>query len=83
MLGNGDGEVSGDGGLRPGRITEELLRDVMKKEDGVKEEEGKERVKVFVCGPPEMEKALVGGCSGRKGGILSRMGYSQDQIYKF
>lgn len=37
--------------------------------------------KVFVCGPPAMETALV----GKKGqtGILKQLGYRNDQIHKF
>ena len=64
---------------RQGRITEELLRQVMKMP---KEEED---VKVFVCGPPMMEKALVGrgGWFGGEMGILGRLGYTKEQIYRF
>ncbi|RAK91172.1 ferredoxin reductase-like protein [Aspergillus costaricaensis CBS 115574] len=38
--------------------------------------------KVFVCGPPGMEKALVGGKScGR--GILEELGFQKDQVHIF
>jgi cytochrome-b5 reductase len=38
--------------------------------------------KVFVCGPPAMENAVVGG-RGNRGGILSQLGYSPAQVHKF
>lgn len=37
--------------------------------------------KVFICGPPAMEKSLIG--SWRSPGILSQLGFSRDQIHKF
>ncbi|KAJ4221423.1 hypothetical protein NW757_014462 [Fusarium falciforme] len=43
-------------------------------------------MKVFVCGPPGMEAALVGaGGFGRgdAGGILEQLGYTKDQVFKF
>lgn len=44
-------------------------------------------VKVLFCGPPAMEKAIVGskglmGSQGGVGGILKEMGYSSDQVFK-
>ncbi|RAO68288.1 uncharacterized protein BHQ10_004300 [Talaromyces amestolkiae] len=64
--------------FKQGRITESLLRSVMKSDE--------EGVKVFVSGPPAMEAALMGsngwGNSGA-GGILGKLGYTKDQIYKF
>ena len=44
-------------------------------------------VKVLFCGPPAMEKAVVGpkgllGSQGGVGGILKEMGYSSDQVFK-
>lgn len=44
-------------------------------------------VKVLFCGPPGMEKAIVGskgvlGTQGSVGGILKEMGYSSDQVFK-
>jgi cytochrome-b5 reductase len=59
--------------LRKGYITEDLLRDVMRGAD--------QDTRVFVCGPPGMENALVG--SRRSPGVLGRLGFSHDQIYKF
>lgn len=37
--------------------------------------------KVFVCGPPAMETALVG--SWKEKGILGELGYRKDQVHKF
>lgn len=37
--------------------------------------------RVFVCGPPAMEKSLVGDRSSR--GILQEVGFSKDQINTF
>lgn len=60
--------------LRKGYVTKELLRDVL----GEKEESD---TKVFVCGPPPMEEALVGKRGG--GGILKELGFRKDEIYQF
>ena len=60
--------------LRKGYVTEELLRDVV-------QGSGKD-TKVFVCGPPSMEDSLVGSRSAPQG-ILARLGFNKDQIYKF
>lgn len=61
--------------LQQGRITESLLRQVMK---GPEEK----NVQVLVCGPPAMESALMGS-NGREKGILGQLGYTKDQIYRF
>lgn len=61
-------------GLRKGYVTEELLKEVMQGPD-------RESSHVFVCGPPGMEGSLVG--SRNAPGILSRLGFGKDQIYKF
>lgn len=37
--------------------------------------------RVFVCGPPGMESALVG--SWKQKGILEELGYRKDQVHKF
>ncbi|GAD98908.1 hypothetical protein PVAR5_7611 [Paecilomyces variotii No. 5] len=63
-------EESGD---RTGYIDEELLRGLVK--------EPTDDSKVFVCGPPAMEDALVG--SRKASGILSRLGFSREQVYRF
>ncbi|KAJ5172428.1 hypothetical protein N7492_005021 [Penicillium capsulatum] len=60
--------------LRKGYVTEELLRNVV-------QDPGKD-THVFVCGPPGMEDSLVGSrCA--PGGILGRLGFTKEQIYKF
>jgi len=47
----------------------------------------KEKVKIFVCGPPGQVAAVAGkkdgGKQGEAGGILKELGYTADQIYKF
>ncbi|ESK96137.1 cytochrome-b5 reductase [Moniliophthora roreri MCA 2997] len=47
----------------------------------------KEKVKVFVCGPPPQVAAIAGKKAGMKqgelGGILKELGYTEDQVYKF
>ncbi|KAL1868335.1 hypothetical protein Plec18167_008260 [Paecilomyces lecythidis] len=58
---------------RTGYINEELLRGVVKGPTGDS--------KVFVCGPPAMEDALVG--SRKASGILSQLGFSRDQVHRF
>lgn len=60
-------------GLRNGYVTEELLKDVMR--------DSEKGTHVFVCGPPGMEDSLVGSRSAP--GILSRLGFGKDEIYKF
>lgn len=53
---------------------------------GKKEKEAGEDVKVLVCGPPGMEKALTGskGLFGSpKTGVLHEMGFRADQIHRF
>lgn len=59
---------------RKGYVTKELLREV------TPSPAGKETM-VFVCGPPSMERALVGDRRGR--GILQELGYRKDQICQF
>ncbi|OHE93848.1 oxidoreductase NAD-binding domain-containing protein [Colletotrichum orchidophilum] len=59
---------------RKGYVTKQLLEEVgavPKNED----------TKVFVCGPPAMEAALVGKRSAP--GILQQLGYRKDQIHQF
>ena len=62
-------------------MTKELLQKVI---PGPKEE----NIKVFVCGPPGMYKAISGmkkspQDQGELEGILKDLGYSKDQVYKF
>lgn len=63
-----------DSPFRKGYVTKELLEDVLGGER-------KSEAKVFVCGPPAMEKALLGG--RREEGILEKLGYRKSQIHKF
>ncbi|KAL4973434.1 hypothetical protein BDW66DRAFT_153791 [Aspergillus desertorum] len=64
-------------GVRSGFVTKEVLAEVMR---GPEEAD----TKIFVCGPPAMETALVGDGVGKgQPGILKQLGYSQDRINKF
>jgi len=62
-----------------GFITEELLKTVLPK-DG--------NFKIFVCGPPAMYKAISGTKKsptdqGELEGILKKLGYTADHVFKF
>ncbi|KAB8067975.1 hypothetical protein BDV29DRAFT_77149 [Aspergillus leporis] len=57
-------------GFKKGYVTEELLKGVV-----VEKCKG---AKVFVCGPPAMEHSLT-----RKQGVLDRLGFEKEQVYKF
>lgn len=64
-----------------GYITKDLLKTVL---PGPKEE----NVKVFVCGPPGLYKAISGpkkspSDQGELAGYLSELGYAKDQVFKF
>lgn len=64
-----------------GFITKELLKEVLP-------DASQENIKVFVCGPPPLYKAISGmkkspTDQGELGGILKELGYTQDQVYKF
>ncbi|KAL1970606.1 hypothetical protein VTN77DRAFT_4250 [Rasamsonia byssochlamydoides] len=64
-----------------GYITKELLKTVLP-------EPKEENIKIFVCGPPGMYKALSGPKvspkdQGELTGALKELGYSKDQVYKF
>ena len=64
--------------FRKGYVTKNLLE-----EFGVRPEKD---TKVFICGPPAMEAALLGNLASRsKGakGILEQIGYRKDQVHKF
>ncbi|KAL4877998.1 hypothetical protein BJY04DRAFT_196871 [Aspergillus karnatakaensis] len=60
-------------GVREGYVTREVLEGVLKP--------GKEETKVFVCGPPAMETALVGSRSEM--GILGQLGFGKESIHRF
>lgn len=64
-----------------GFITKDLLKTTI---PGPKED----NVKVFVCGPPGLYKAISGtkkspADQGELDGYLKELGYSKDQVYKF
>ena len=64
-----------------GHITKDLLKTII---PGPKEA----NVKVFVCGPPGLYKAISGpkespAKQGELSGYLSELGYTSDQVYKF
>ncbi|KAF4585930.1 NADH-cytochrome b-5 reductase [Ophiocordyceps camponoti-floridani] len=49
------------------------------------ESAGQQSTRVFVSGPPAMEKSLLGGnwWTGGGGGALAQLGYESSQVYKF
>ena len=64
-----------------GYITKELLKTVLP-------EPKEENIKLFVCGPPGLYKAISGNKvspkdQGELTGILKELGYSQEQVFKF
>lgn len=64
-----------------GRITQDLLKTVLP-------EPKSENIKVFVCGPPGLYKAISGTKTsptdqGELTGYLKTLGYTKDQVYKF
>jgi len=64
-----------------GHITKDLLKTVLP-------DPKQENVKVFVCGPPGLYKAISGAKISPKDqgdvtGILGDLGYTKDQVYKF
>lgn len=67
--------------MTKGMITKDLLKTVLP-------EPKTDNVKVFVCGPPGLYKAISGGKKsptdqGEVEGYLKELGYSKDQVYKF
>lgn len=64
-----------------GFVTKELLGTVLP-------DPKQENIKVFVCGPPGMYKAVAGtkkspSDQGELAGYLKELGYSKEQVYKF
>lgn len=64
-----------------GHVTKELLKTTI---PGPQQE----NIKVFVCGPPGMYKAISGTKKspqdqGELDGMLKELGYSKEQVYKF
>ncbi|PHH69011.1 hypothetical protein CDD80_7082 [Ophiocordyceps camponoti-rufipedis] len=49
------------------------------------ESAGQQSTRIFVSGPPAMEKSLLGGnwWTGGGGGALAQLGYESSQVYKF
>ena len=64
-----------------GHITKELLQKVIPSPS-------ESNIKVFVCGPPGLYKAISGNKKspsdqGELDGYLKELGYSKEQVYKF
>lgn len=64
-----------------GHINKDLLQTVLPKSS-------EENLKIFVCGPPGLYKAISGAKKSPKDqgdltGLLAELGYSKDQVYKF
>ena len=64
-----------------GHVTKDLLKTVLP-------EPKVENIKIFVCGPPGLYKAISGAKKNPKDqgeltGMLKDLGYGQDQVYKF
>lgn len=64
-----------------GFITKELLKEVLP-------DASQENIKIFVCGPPPLYKAISGmkpspQDQGELSGILKELGYTKEQVYKF
>ena len=64
-----------------GYITKEVLKTVLP-------EPKSENIKLFVCGPPGLYKAISGTKTsptdqGDLSGYLKELGYNKDQVYKF
>jgi cytochrome-b5 reductase len=64
-----------------GYINKDLLKTVLP-------EPKSENIKIFVCGPPGMYKAISGAKKspqdqGEIDGALKELGYTKDQVYKF
>ncbi|KAI9744475.1 MAG: NADH-cytochrome b5 reductase [Claussenomyces sp. TS43310] len=67
--------------MAPKRVTKELLKTVLP-------DPKTENIKVFVCGPPGLYKAVSGAKNspsdqGELQGYLKELGYTKDQVYKF
>lgn len=65
-----------------GHINKDLLKTVLP------EPNSQEDLKIFVCGPPGLYKAISGAKKspsdqGELDGMLKELGYSKNQVYKF
>jgi len=71
---SGKGEWTGPTGY----ITKEVIKQYVAPADK------KEKVKVFVCGPPPQVASIAGNKAGMKqgelGGVLKELGYTEDQV---
>lgn len=68
-------------GMGKGHITKDVLKTVLP-------EPKEDNIKIFVCGPPGMYKAISGTKNspqdqGELDGSLKELGYSKDQVFKF
>ena len=64
-----------------GHITKELLKEVIP-------DPKEENIKIFVCGPPGIYKAISGAKvspqdQGELSGVLKDLGYTKEQVFKF
>lgn len=65
-----------------GFVSKELLKTVLP-------EPKEENIKIFVCGPPGMYKAISGGKKSPSdqgeldGSVLEQLGYTKEQVFKF
>lgn len=64
-----------------GHVTKELLKEVLPDPES-------ENIKIFVCGPPGLCKAISGAKpspqdQGELSGMLKELGYSKEQVFKF
>lgn len=64
-----------------GFITKELLKEVIP-------DPKSDNIKVFICGPPGLYKAISGPKKspqdqGELDGVLKELGYTKEQVYKF
>ena len=70
-------------GGQKGHVTKELLKTVLPEP-----KEGEDGVKIFVCGPPGLYKAVSGmkkspADQGELEGMLKELGYGKEQVFKF
>ncbi len=71
-----------------GHVSTELLKTVLPEPKATKTKGGEEDLKIFVCGPPGLYKAVCGAKKspqdqGELVGMLKELGYEKDQVYKF
>ena len=74
-----------------GHVNQELLKTILPAASDTKtsdSDKGKEDLKIFICGPPGMYKAISGmknspSDQGELSGILKELGYKKEQVFKF